>query len=236
MKELDKEKIQKFYEATDCVWPADDAWHDINQAEISKFISSIQIAPNVVILNAGSGGNHYGLKQKMYHLDVAKNKIEHFPHFFVGTVEDMPFESQMFDLVICVGSVLNYCDPTLVIKEIARVLRPNGCFLLEYETSYGLEYLGSPVFKKSAALGKTSYFGRPHELWLFSQGYIQNLLKSYGLETIHRHNFHILSGLAYHFSKNENGAAKFAFWDGILRHIPLFRKYSSNQILYCRKI
>lgn len=46
----------------------------------------------------------------------------------VADMECLPFEDQSFDLVTSAGG-LSYGDPTVVMKEIRRVLRPGGHFI-----------------------------------------------------------------------------------------------------------
>jgi SAM-dependent methyltransferase len=59
------------------------------------------------------------------------------PHagFVIGQAERLPFAAGSFDLVTAAGS-LNYADLPLALAEIARVLRPDGTFLL-YDFSVG---------------------------------------------------------------------------------------------------
>ncbi|GAA3247633.1 class I SAM-dependent methyltransferase [Dactylosporangium siamense] len=55
--------------------------------------------------------------------------------FVVGTAEQLPFGTGVFDLVTAAGS-LNYADLPPALREIARVLAPGGTFLL-YDFSEG---------------------------------------------------------------------------------------------------
>lgn len=55
--------------------------------------------------------------------------------FVIGQAERLPFESGSFDLVSAAGS-LNYADLASALPEIARVLTPDGTFLL-YDFSTG---------------------------------------------------------------------------------------------------
>jgi SAM-dependent methyltransferase len=59
------------------------------------------------------------------------------PHasFVVGQAERLPFTARSFDLVTAAGS-LNYTDLPSALAEIARVLTPDGTFLL-YDFSVG---------------------------------------------------------------------------------------------------
>lgn len=230
MNKLDGSKIQKFYEEVDRVWPLDDKWHEYNQKEIQKFIHQFSFE-NCKILNAGSGGNDYGLNNDMYHIDIAENKIRNQKHHFVSSIEKMPFKDSSFDVVICVGSVINYCDAIIALNEIARVLKKNGLLILEFENSYSFEFRGTHAFKANASIVTTQYFNRPHKMWVYSLKYIVNILhqNNFFIKTIYP--FHILSSFAYYSNKNENKAAKYTTLDMFCRHIPILRRYSGNVIL-----
>lgn len=44
----------------------------------------------------------------MVHLDLAAERIAHFPNCIVGNISTIPTPDASFDVVLCVGSVLNY--------------------------------------------------------------------------------------------------------------------------------
>jgi SAM-dependent methyltransferase len=60
-----------------------------------------------------------------YGAHVPKARVQ----FVCGVAEALPFPSSSFDVVNC-GLALPYTDNARAIKEIARVLRPGGLFLL----------------------------------------------------------------------------------------------------------
>lgn len=47
----------------------------------------------------------------------------------VGDAEALPFPDASFDVVVAMG-VLEYCDPATVLRELARVVRPDGLVLV----------------------------------------------------------------------------------------------------------
>ena len=54
-----------------------------------------------------------------------------------GDAEALPFTAGQFDVVIC-SEILEHTDhPTVVVQEVARVLRPGGLFLGDVPTWYG---------------------------------------------------------------------------------------------------
>lgn len=170
MEEFDANEIKAFYERVDTEWPKNDKWHNLNQKEIKKFIYRVPLQ-NCKILNAGSGGNNYDLNVDMYHVDVAESKIKNYKNHIVSNIENMPFDDNSFDIVICVGSVLNYCDALKAINEMARVLSKNGLLILEFENSYSFEFKNTKAYKANAAVVTTNYFNTPHRMWVYSLDY-----------------------------------------------------------------
>ncbi len=55
----------------------------------------------------------------------------HLDEAAVGVGEAIPFESRRFDLVVCDNVVEHLTDPGAVFREVARVLKPGGRFLLK---------------------------------------------------------------------------------------------------------
>lgn len=47
----------------------------------------------------------------------------------VGDAEALPFPDASFDVVVAMG-VLEYCDPSVVLRDLARVVRPDGLVLV----------------------------------------------------------------------------------------------------------
>lgn len=235
MEKINVNYIKNFYESVDVVWPENDKWHDLNQKIIKKYIHRFPFN-NCKILNAGSGGNNYDLNVDMCHVDIAENKIKNTKNYIVSSIEKMPFENNYFDVVICVGSVLNYCDAVKAIGEVARVLKNKGLLILEFENSYSFEFKNTKAYKANAAVITTNYFNTPHKMWVYSLKYIYQILCENNLMPSNIYPFHILSSLAYFYNRNENKAAKYASLDRIFRHIPIIRKHSGNVILLGKKL
>lgn len=235
MKEIDSQKVKELYEKADSVWQ-DDNWYSYSRKMINKFIFESNLSKEDFILNAGSGGSTYNLSNKMQHLDIAANKIESYENYTVGTIEDTPYLSNYFDCTICVGSVINYVDAVKSISEIHRTLKQGGKLILEYDSSYGYEYLGTKAYKKDAELINLKYYDEYNEQWVYSPRYIDNLLRSYGFKILRKKGFHILGSLHFRFFQNENKAARFDKFDHLLEKIPYFRNRADNIIILAEKL
>ncbi len=230
--------IADFYNNVDEVWPSDDKWHMYTHNTISKYvykkIKSYNLNENQLILNAGSGGMTYNIKHNMYHLDIAETKINKFSDWFTGSVEKLPFEDNFFDVCICVGTVVNYCDVRLAIKELSRVLKPNGKLILEFENSRSIEFLFSKSFSKPKGTIKSKYFNEEHIYWVYSQEYIYHLLSKSGLKVLNSESIHILSSFLYRLIPVENFSYRACYFDKLLQNKKI-SKYCSNIILEAKK-
>jgi SAM-dependent methyltransferase len=235
MDKINTADVAKKYNSLDVIWHESDKWHSVVKRNIDRFISSvindIQDIAKYKILNAGSGGNNYNIPEKnILHIDIAETKLKGLPNAIVADVQNIPLNGNQFDLTICVGSVINYCDPIIVLKEFERLSKSGGYLILEFENSYTLELIGKASFNKRAVLVKTFYNGDSENLWFFSESYILELAHLSGYRLLSSKRFHIISPLIYRITKNDRLASKFAKLDKICRYIPLLNKFSSNTI------
>jgi SAM-dependent methyltransferase len=234
---VDMEETASFYNSVSDVWPADDMWHQYSRCIIESFVRKHQAKLDGNILNAGSGGNTYKLtNEKIFHLDIADNLIKQFPLYTVASVEKIPFSSEYFDNVICVGSVINYCDAIKSLSEIARVLKRNGYFILEYESSHGYEHRFSPAYMQTVHILDAKYFNQTLKQWVFSPKYIKAILRNLNFHIMKIQKFHIASGLKFSKIQDENISAKYTKYDKLLSLVPPFSLHANNEIYLCKKL
>lgn len=107
-------------------------------------IDLIKPQPNKIILDlsCGEGRLAYMAKQKyddcVIGIDIAiiplisAKKNEKSIYWINSDAENLPIESRSIDYVFNIGSVEHYLNPEMGIREIARVLKPEGkaCILL----------------------------------------------------------------------------------------------------------
>lgn len=236
MNKLDLNEVRDFYNTTQAIWDPTDYWHQWSYNQIKKYLSKLKISTQENVLNAGSGGNSYNIICNMTHVDIAAEKLKSIPNAVISSIENMPFTSSMFNRVICVGSVINYCDANATIAEFSRVLKTNGTLILEFENSGGYEYKNTPIYNKSAGIVTVKFQGKDHKQWLYSLPYIKSLLKanSFYIENIFA--FQICSSFALHLYGNDTSAIKYARLDWIVRNVPQVAAHANNFIIRCKKL
>ncbi len=112
--------------------------------QLYHYLVSILEVPGKEILEVGSGRggganyiNKYLKPGKITGLDIAHNavKLANEKHatanltFVQGNAEKLPFNNESFDIVINVESCHAYGSVPAFLKEVKRVLRPDGYFL-----------------------------------------------------------------------------------------------------------
>lgn len=236
MKQVDLDIIRRLYNSAASVW-SDDAWHTHSRDQILHQLNACDFLAGTEILNAGSGGTDYGLYYtRMLHVDIADEKISHYSEYLVSTIESIPIQTDTFDNAICVGSVLNYCDPVSAISELHRVLKPGGHLVLEFESSWGFEYIGREAYKKDAVVTGIEYMNATHNQWLFSPAYIKEILETYHFLVVKEYGFHILDGLISKVFSDKLSVQISRKLDVAASRVPYTRKRANNIMYVCKKL
>lgn len=233
---MENESAKEIYSSMENVWPENDRWYDYTHNTIVKFIEdnlANKLFHQNIYLNAGSGGSVYSLSGTCYHVDIAENLIQSFPHHYVTSVENLPFSNAMFDATICVGSVINYCSALESITELARTLKKGGYLIIEFERSNTAELWFSKEYKKQITMQKYEYLNHTHTLWLYEEQYMRKLLKENGLNVIKYKRFHNFSALVNRITKKEEMSGKFCKYDGLFSLISYYMAH--NIIMLCKK-
>src|ERR1051326_1592791 len=217
-----------------------DPWHQFTAAEIRRhvrrFWKRLPTQPQHRILNAGAGGNDLGMcPETTISLDISEAQVLSLPTPLVANVEALPLASASIDTILCVGSVLNYCDAATAISEFARTLRSGGYLVLEFESSQSAEFLGHHVFGKSAAMIETFYGIRPEVVWVYKPKYILNLLMAAGFKLIRNIPIQVLSPWALRMSCGLPTAATIGRLDLVAKYVPLLKGWASNYLLFCER-
>lgn len=176
--EVSKTAVENYNSSTP--WPQNDIWHKHTfnaEKEIVEKWLSIVSSQNTLILNAGSGGSVYNTEGTVIHLDIIEKYIKHFEKYLVGSIEEINLPAESVDVIICVGSVLNYADAQRAVSEFYRILKPNGFLILEFERSDSAEFLCTTNHGKDIFTNVYYYNDQKHLLWLYSERHIRQLLR-----------------------------------------------------------
>lgn len=235
-----EEKCRNLYNEIESAWPDKSMWYDYTRNKISNFIMTHLngiTTPESMILNAGSGGTTYPLDGNYYHVDIADKRLTGVNNSFVASIENMPFDSEMFDFVICVGSVINYCNALSAIAEFNRVIKNKGVLILEYERSNTGELFLKKEYGRKSCVQIYKYNNQSnHKLWLYSDKYINRILEEYEFEIDKTsiEYYHCISALVNRFKNDEEISGKYSIYDDKCPNV-IKRKIAHNRIMLCIK-
>jgi SAM-dependent methyltransferase len=88
-------------------------------------------------LAARRGLRTFGLDLSLKALHLAKNQAP-ASFYALGDGEKLPYRDDVFDWVFNLGSLEHYIHPEQGVKELARVLKPDGSALILLPNSFGL--------------------------------------------------------------------------------------------------
>jgi SAM-dependent methyltransferase len=149
------------------------------------------------LLNAGCGC--HGLQPSGWQevaVDLFATPLKRHRISVCASVENLPFGSNSFGAVVCVGEVLAYCDPARAITEFARVLVPAGTLICDFGSSRSFKYRFSESFGRAADLVIDRYNGSAEKIWVYDPRYIRSLLEGSGLAISAEVGIHFWSALA----------------------------------------
>eukprot|EP00747_Dinoflagellata_sp_TGD_P197286 gnl/TRDRNA2_/TRDRNA2_68483_c0_seq1.p1 gnl/TRDRNA2_/TRDRNA2_68483_c0~~gnl/TRDRNA2_/TRDRNA2_68483_c0_seq1.p1 ORF type:complete len:298 (+),score=40.28 gnl/TRDRNA2_/TRDRNA2_68483_c0_seq1:57-950(+) len=137
------------------------------------------------VLDAGSGGglvsnalaqrgyNVTGIDQSIGAVGYARRTAaalqqESSARFEVGSIYELPFDSGSFDAVVCSDVLEHLGDLPKVLRELRRVLRPNGLLLVDTINRTLLAYLIA-IFGAERVLGAVPIHGHDWRLFIKPQ-------------------------------------------------------------------
>lgn len=143
-KELTKEYFNKTAKNYDTMH--DGKFVKCMYGEIFKRIKSAE-PKRILDLGCGNGNilkmlEDNNVKANLYGLDLCENMIKECKKrlsnkvtLTVGDSENLPYDDNEFDTVVCNASFHHYIHPETVLKEIKRVLKKDGVLILGDPTS-----------------------------------------------------------------------------------------------------
>jgi len=120
-----------------------------------RLVSLLDLKPDQRLLDLGCGtgwavryaailingrGEFYGIdiSSKMIERAIANSSNNKNVHFYQASAEQLPFENNSFDFIICSNSFHHYFNPDKVLSEVHRVLKSKGRIYILDATADGL--------------------------------------------------------------------------------------------------
>ncbi|SEA31048.1 class I SAM-dependent methyltransferase [Selenomonas ruminantium] len=92
--------------------------------------------PMISLLHAKNSSKHYvGLDLTPKMIECARKKNLAGTEWIVGDCENIPFDDESFDVIICTNSFHHYPNPQRFFDSAWRVLRPGGRLILQDYTA-----------------------------------------------------------------------------------------------------
>jgi ubiquinone/menaquinone biosynthesis C-methylase UbiE len=106
-------------------------------------------------------------------LEIANMKVRELNlkhlEFKLGPAEKIPIDQEQIDVVVCLNSFHDFHDPNQTIKEVSRILKSGGLFILKDKngaySKWKMRLQFIPLIFKTGLKRTLKYF-KSNELWL----------------------------------------------------------------------
>jgi SAM-dependent methyltransferase len=232
-----KSRAKMAYELMEHPWPPGDNWSSHTKRSIGEFVREVVGPANGLVLNAGCGGNDYGLSDKVtcVNLDISMRQCRTLALPVLGDIENIPFPDSLFDVTICVGAVINYVQPQKAIPELARVTKPGGLMLVDFESSYSAEIMFSRHWRKPLTTIERMYVDHMDRTFLFSPDYIRGIIEKTRSEIVRTRCYHIATAMWERVFKKALIPRSAYSVDRVVSRVPGIRGLASSVLFACRK-
>ena len=114
----------------------------------------------------------YGIDLSEKMLSVAESKLSGKVRLVLGDSEHLPFADNFFDVVYCNDSFHHYPAPENVIREVQRVLKPGGTFLIGdcWQPLVGRAIMN--FYMRHSKEGDVKIYSKEEMVSLLSQGFL----------------------------------------------------------------
>src|SRR5260370_17759255 len=127
------------------------------------------LAPNAKVLEVAPGPGYFAIEvaqmggYEILGLDISKTFVEIAQRnavqagaraeFRLGSVSNMPFESDQFDFLFCRAAFKNFSQPVRALQEMQRVLKAGGrALIIDLRRDASLEAINEAVSRLSLAI------------------------------------------------------------------------------------
>lgn len=188
----------------------EDDWHAYSGQQTFAYVTRYLSNPSLSsswLLNAGAGVYELRFMQwKEVSLDlfIAPVRFRQYP--ICASVERLPFRSNTFGAVACVGEVLGYCDPAAAIAEFGRVIVSSGVLICDFGSSRSIRNWFDKSYGRAADLITAEYNRTPEKTWVYDPSYVDSLLAASGFKIRDRLGTHTWSALAKRLGLSSSAA------------------------------
>jgi SAM-dependent methyltransferase len=232
-----KSRAKSTYDATQVIWPQTDKWSSHTKKILEEIVRRTIPNNESITLNAGCGGNDYNIGKTTpicVNLDISFRQCQDVRQSVVADIESIPFANDTFDAVLCVGAVINYCEPYVAIPELFRVTKPNGLVVIDFETTHSAELLFSNHWGKRVSVIERKYADRSDKTLLFSVEHIKRIVEQNGIvNKVHR--YHTATAAWLRATQRVQIPNIVLSLDNFLSRAPIVRMLASNSIFVCQK-
>lgn len=160
--------------------------------------------------------------------------------FIVGNAEKLDFPDNSFDCVIGLG-FLQYLEfPDACLREVYRVLKPGGYFIITQRNIYGISSLDGPLKLCRALIYLMGFKYEIHKLWkikkhALSFGRLKKLIEDSNLKIIKYDGAGYLTKKSVLFSSLAKKLDEYLQKANDTRKIPCIYKFGNSVVFLARK-
>jgi SAM-dependent methyltransferase len=227
----------KAYDATETIWPETDSWSVHTKEFITEALKNAIPETTNLVFNAGCGGNDYGLSAyaNCVNMDISYRQAQSLSQAIVGDIERLPFPDGLFDVVLCVGAVVNYCEPYDAIPELVRVLKVGGILVVDFETTTTAEVLFSNHWGKRVSVVERLFADRLDKTYLFSTHHIKSILRTCNCSVVQTWRYHTATAIWRFMFPRSNLPPLVRSSDKLISRLPGLQALCSNVIFVCQR-